>query len=109
MQSLRKSLLPHFNVPDRVGGKEETNQKRFTRRSQNGESNNNRLKAKKGRQSLSFTGTVEAVKRIVKEEEEDFAQAVEGVSRSYELRPEFAKFAVPDFMDWKKREIEEED
>lgn len=68
------------------------------------ESNNNRLKAKKGRQSSDFTGTIEAVESIAKEEEEEFAQAVGGVSQSYELRPEFAKFTVPDFMDRKKIE-----
>jgi len=66
------------------------------------ESNNNRLKAKKGRQSSGFTGTIEAVESIAKEEEELLAQAVRGVSQSYELRLEFAKFTVPDFMDWKK-------
>ena len=37
------------------------------------ESNNNRLKAKKGRQSSGFTGTIEAVESIAKEEEEEFA------------------------------------
>ena len=68
------------------------------------ESNNNRLKAKKGRQSSGFIGTIEAVESIAKEEEEEFAQAVGGVSQNYELRPEFAKFTVPDFMDWKKTE-----
>jgi len=39
-------------------------------------SNNNILKAKKGRQSSGFTGTIEAVESIAKEEEEEFAQAV---------------------------------
>jgi len=32
------------------------------------------------------------------------SKAVGCVSQSYELRPEFAKFTVPDFMDWKKIE-----
>ena len=51
-----------------------------------------------------FTGTIEVVEIIAKEEEVEFAEAVEGVSQSYELRYEFAKFTVPDFMDWKKIE-----
>ena len=68
------------------------------------ESNNNKLKAKKARQSSGFTGTIEAVKSIVEEEEEEFAQAVGGVSQSYELRPEFAKFTVPNFLEWKMSE-----
>lgn len=68
------------------------------------ESNNNRLKAKKGRYSSGFTGTIGAVESIARKEEEEFAQAVAGVSQSYELPPEFAKFTVPDFMDWKKTE-----
>ena len=65
------------------------------------QSNNNRLKAKKGRQSSGFTGTIEAVESIAKEVEE-FAQAVRGISQSYELRPEFGKFTVPDFKDWRR-------
>lgn len=65
------------------------------------ESNNKRLKAKKGRQSSGLTGAIKAVESIAKEEEEKFGQAIGGVSQSYELRPEFAKFTVPDFMDWK--------
>lgn len=68
------------------------------------ESNNKRLKAKKGRQSFGLTGAIKAVESIAKEEEEEFGQAIGGVSQSYELRPEFAKFTVPDFMDWKKTE-----
>ena len=68
------------------------------------ESSNNKLKAKKARQSSGFTGTIEAVKSIVEEEEEEFAQAVGGVSQSYELRPEFAKFTVPNFLEWKMSE-----
>ena len=40
------------------------------------QSNNNRLKAKKGRQSSGFTGTIEAAESSAKEEEEESAQAV---------------------------------
>ena len=68
------------------------------------ESNNKRLKAKKGRQSSGLTGAFKAVESIVKEEEEEFGQAIGGVSQSYELSQKFAKFIVPDFMDWKKME-----
>ena len=68
------------------------------------ESNNKRLKAKKGRQSSGLPGAFKAVESIAKEEEEEFGQAIGGVSQSYELSPEFAKFTVPDFMNWKKTE-----
>jgi len=85
------SMSPQVNIPVHF----------FTNEA---EPNNNRLKAKKGRESSGFTGTIEAVESLAKEEEEEFAQAVRGVSQSYELRPEFAKFTVPDFMDWKKTE-----
>lgn len=140
MQSLLKSLMPHFSLSDRDGWKEETNQKRFyswvSERGEmlkkraiasvrtaarlqamspqvnnpvhfftnKAESNNNRLKAKKGRHSSGFIGTIEAVESNTEEEEEEFAQAVGGVSQSYELHPLFAKFTVPDFMDWMKIE-----
>ena len=54
--------------------------------------------------SSGFTGTIEVVESIAKEEEVEFAQAVGGVSQSYELRCEFAMFTVPDFMDCMKIE-----
>lgn len=68
------------------------------------ESNNNKLKATKGRKPSGFIGTIEAVKSITEEEEEEFAQAIGGVSQKYELRPEIVKFAVPNFMKWKSDE-----
>lgn len=68
------------------------------------ESNNNKLKATKGRKPSGFIGTIEAVKSIAEKEEEEFAQAIGGVSQKYELRPEIVKFAVPNFMKWKSDE-----
>ena len=69
------------------------------------ESNNNKLKAKKGSKSSGFIGTIEAVKSIAEEEEEEFAQAIGGISQKYELRPEFVKFAVTNFMKWKSDQL----
>ena len=56
---------------------------------------------KKGRKPSRFIGTIEAVKSIAEEEEEEFAQAIGTVSQKYELRLEFVKFAVTNFMKWK--------
>lgn len=44
------------------------------------------------------------MKSIAEEEEEEFAQAIGGVSQKSELRPEIVKFAVPNFMKWKSNE-----
>jgi hypothetical protein len=62
------------------------------------ESNNNRLKSIKQRKSSGFSGTIEAVQRLVETESEEFAQAVAGVSEDFQLREEFQKFVVPDFL-----------
>lgn len=62
------------------------------------------MKAKKGKKPSRFIGTIEAVKSIAEEEEEEFAQAIGAVSQKYELRPEFVKFAVTNIMKWKSDE-----
>ena len=64
------------------------------------ESNNNRLKAKKSRKRTGFCGTADAVQSLALEEDKEFAQTVGDVSESYELRPEFTKFVVDDFFEW---------
>ena len=83
-----QSMSPAVNIPIHF----------FTN---NAESNNNKLKAKKGRTPFGFIGTIKAVKSIAEEEEEEFAQVIGGISQKYELRPEFVKFAVTNFMKWK--------
>jgi len=45
-----------------------------------------------------FCGTIEAVRNLVKTENEEFSQSVAGVSEDYHLREEFQKFVVPDFL-----------
>ncbi|KAL9953121.1 hypothetical protein ACROYT_G040483 [Oculina patagonica] len=62
------------------------------------ESNNNRLKSVKKHTQSGFSGTIEAVRRLVDTENEEFCQAVAGVSEDYEIREEFQKFVVPDFL-----------
>ena len=59
------------------------------------ESNNNRLKSIKQRKSSGFSGTIQAVQRLVETESEEFAQTVAGVSEEFEFREEFV---VPDFL-----------
>lgn len=44
------------------------------------------------------------MKSITEEEDQEFAQAIGAVSQKYELRPEFVKFAVTNFMKWKSDE-----
>ena len=65
------------------------------------ESRNNRLKVKKARQSSGFICAKEAVAR-------EYSGTTEGicgcVSQGYEVRSEFVKFAVPNFMEWEKIE-----
>ena len=62
------------------------------------ESNNNRLKSIKQRKSSGFSGTIQAVQRLVETESEEFAQTVAGVSEEFEFRKEYQKFVVPDFL-----------
>ena len=44
------------------------------------------------------------MKSTAEEEDEELAQAIGGVSQKYNLRPEFVKFAVPNFIEWKSDE-----
>ena len=62
------------------------------------ESNNSRLKSVKKHTQSGFSGTIEAVRSLANSENEEFCQAVAGVSEDYELREEFQKFVVPDFL-----------
>ena len=62
------------------------------------EANNSRIKSVKKHTQSGFCGTIEAVRNLVKTENEEFSQAVAGVSQGYELREEFQKFVVPDFL-----------
>ena len=70
------------------------------------ESNNNRLKCIKQHTSSGFSGTIKAVRRVVQTESEEFAQAVAGVSEDFELREEFQKFVVKEFLDGKTGRVE---
>ena len=62
------------------------------------ESNNNRLKSVKKHTQSGFNGTIEAVRRLADTENEEFSQAIAGVSADYEVREEFQKYVVPDFL-----------
>ena len=68
------------------------------------ECNNSRLKSVKKHTQSCFSGTIEAVRSLVDTENEEFSQAVVGVSEDYELREEFEKFVVPDFLSRSKDE-----
>lgn len=70
------------------------------------ESTNNRIKAKKQRKASGFMGTVEAIRSIDEEQQEDFSLAVAGLHEDLQLRSEFAKFERPDFMELSTRERE---
>ena len=62
------------------------------------ESNNNRLKSVKKHTLSGFNGTIEAVRRLADTENEEFSQAIAGVSADHEVREEFQKYVVPDFL-----------
>lgn len=62
------------------------------------EANNSRIKSVKKHTQSGFCGTIEAVRNLVKTENEEFSQAVAGVSQGYELREGFQKFVVADFL-----------
>jgi hypothetical protein len=68
------------------------------------ESTNNRIKAKKKRRASGFMGTIEAIRSIDEEQQEDFALAVAGLHEDLRLREEFAKFQRPDFLELSTRE-----
>ena len=69
------------------------------------ESTNNRIKAKKKRRASGFMGTIEAIRAIDEEQQEDFALAVAGLYyEDLRLREEFAKFQRPDFLELFTRE-----
>ena len=70
------------------------------------ESTNNRIKAKKQRKASGFMGTIEAIRSIDEEQQEDFALAVAGEHEDLQLRQEFAKFKRPDFIELSSRERE---
>ena len=70
------------------------------------ESTNNRIKAKKQRKASGFMGTIEAIRSIDAEQQEDFALAVAGLHEDLQLRKEFAKFTRPDFLELSSRERE---
>ena len=60
-----------------------------------------KLEVKKGRKQTGFTGTIEAVKNIGEEEEDvGVCTSHQKVFQKYELRSEFVKFAIPNFMKW---------
>ena len=63
------------------------------------ESTNNRIKAKKQRKASGFMGTIEAIRSIDAEQQEDFALAVAGLHEDLQLRKEFAKFERSDFLE----------
>ena len=62
------------------------------------ESNNIRLKSVKKHTQSGFNGTIEAVRRLADTENEEFSQAIAGVSADYEVSEEFQKYVVPDFL-----------
>ena len=68
------------------------------------ECNNSHLKSVKKHTQSGFSGTIEAVRSLVDTENEEFSQAIVGVSEDYELREEFEKFVVPDFLSRSKDE-----
>lgn len=70
------------------------------------ESTNNRIKTKKQRKASGFMGTIEAIRSIDAEQQEDFALAVAGLHEDLQLRKEFAKFKRPDFLELSSRERE---
>lgn len=70
------------------------------------ESTNNRIKAKKQWEASGFMGTIEAIRSIDAEQQEDFALAVAGLHEDLQLRKEFAKFKRPDFLELSSRERE---
>ena len=70
------------------------------------ESTNNRIKAEKQRKASGFMGTIEAIRSIDAEQQEDFALAVAGLHEDLQLRKEFAKFKRPDFLELSSRERE---
>lgn len=72
----------------------------------NAESTNNRIKAKKLRKASGFLGTIELIRSIDAEKQDDFALAVVGLHEDLQLRKEFAKFKRPDFLELSSRERE---
>ena len=68
-------------------------------------STNNRIKAKKKHRAPGFMGTIEAIRSIDEEQQEDFALAVAGLHEDLRLREEFAKFQRPDFLELSTREV----
>lgn len=68
------------------------------------ESTNNRIKTKKQRKASGFLGTIEAIRAIDAEQQEDFAMAVAGLHEDLQLRKEFEKFKRPDFLELSSRE-----
>ena len=62
------------------------------------EANNSRIKSVKKHTQSGFCGTIEPDRSVVKNDNEEFSQAVAGVSADYELREEFQTFVVPDFL-----------
>jgi len=62
------------------------------------ECSNSRLKSVKKHTQSAFSGMKKAVRSLVDTENDKCSQAVAGVSEDYELREEFEKFAVPDFL-----------
>ena len=68
------------------------------------ESTNNRIKTKKQRKASGFLGTIEAIRAIDAEQQEDFAMAVAGLHEDLQLRKEFEKFKRQDFLELSSRE-----
>ena len=68
------------------------------------ESTNNRIKTKKQRKASGFLGTIEAIRMIDAEQQEDFAMAVAGLHKDLQLRKEFEKFKRPVFLELSCRE-----
>ena len=67
------------------------------------ESTNNRIKTKKQRKASGFLGTIEAIRAIDAEQQEDFAMAVAGLHEDLQLRKEFEKFKRQDFLELSSR------
>lgn len=68
------------------------------------ESTNNRITTKKQRKASGFLGTIEAIRAIDAEQQEDFAMAVAGLHEDLQLRKKFEKFKRPDFLELSCRE-----
>ena len=56
------------------------------------------LESVKKHTQSGLSGTIDAVRNITNTESEEFSQAVASVPGDYELREDFQKFVVPDFL-----------